>query len=215
MPGSGWRVPGMAAGRADGPRFAPDHGRGTSLSTEGVTTTRRTSIASLATLAALPLLAVALAGCGGGGSNASASPTPKSQSGRAATVGVANSGSGKILVNSRGRTLYLFKKDIGTKSECAGACARNWPPLRASGKATVGSGAKVSLVGTAKRPDGSRQVTYNGHLLYLFSGDSSAGQTSGQGVSAFGGLWYVLSPAGNQITASSGGGGGGGGGYGY
>jgi hypothetical protein len=60
-------------------------------------------------------------------------------------------------------------------------------------------------------------VTYNGHPLYLFSGDSSAGQTSGQGVSAFGGLWYVLSPAGNQITASSGGGGrgGGGGGYGY
>jgi predicted lipoprotein with Yx(FWY)xxD motif len=83
--------------------------------------TRRTSIASLATLAALPLVAVALAGCGGGGGNASASPTPKSQSGRAATVGVANSGIGKILVNSRGRTLSLFKKDIATKSECAGA----------------------------------------------------------------------------------------------
>jgi predicted lipoprotein with Yx(FWY)xxD motif len=166
--------------------------------------TRSTPIAFLATLAALPLTAVALAGCGGGGSNASAPPTtPKTASGGPATVGVANVGLGKVLVNTGGRTLYLFSKDSGTTSACSGPCAVNWPPLRASGKPTLGSGADGSLVGTTMRSDGKPQVTYNGHPLYLFSGDAKAGDTNGEGVSAFGGLWYAVSPAGNQVVSST------------
>ena len=92
---------------------------------------------------------------------------PTTASGRPATVDVANSGLGKILVDSQGRTLYLFKKDSGTKSACTGACASAWPPLRANGKPTVGGGANASMVGTTTRSDGKPQVTYNGHPLYL------------------------------------------------
>jgi len=168
--------------------------------------TRRRPIAFLATLAALPLAVVALAGCGGG-SKASAPPTtpasPTTANGAPATVGVANVGLGKILVNSHGRTLYLFQKDSGTTSACSGACAVNWPPLRANGKPTLGSGADSSLVGTTMRSDGKPQVTYNGHPLYLFSGDAKAGDTNGEGVNAFGGLWYAVSPAGNQVVAAA------------
>jgi predicted lipoprotein with Yx(FWY)xxD motif len=155
----------------------------------------------LATLVALLVAVVALAGCGGGGS---ASPAPpKTAGGRAATLGVGSVGLGKILVDSRAHTLYLFKKDSGTTSSCFGACAANWPPLRARGTPTVGSGAKASLVATTVRSDGKAQVTYNGHPLYRFSGDEKAGDTNGEGVNAFGGNWYVVDPSGNKIVTST------------
>ncbi|HLM26124.1 MAG TPA: hypothetical protein VK304_04060, partial [Thermoleophilaceae bacterium] len=86
-----------------------------------------------------------------------------------------------------------------------------WPPLRAKGKPAVGSGAKASLVATTARSDGRPQITYNGHPLYLFRGDRKPGDTNGQGSTAFGGGWYALSPAGNEVSAqpsNSGGGGG-------
>ena len=165
--------------------------------------TRRRPIAVLATLAALPLTVISLAGCGGT-SKASGQPTsPTTASGAPATVGVANVGLGKVLVNSQGRTLYLFKKDTTTTSTCLGACAVNWPPLQATGKPTLGSGANASLVVTARRSDGKTQVIYNGHPLYLFSGDTKAGDTNGQGVNGFGAPWYVMSPAGDAITTSA------------
>ena len=164
--------------------------------------------------ALLVLAALAVAGCGGGGSSNASSGRPKTASGAAATVGVSNEGLGNILVNSKGRTLYLFTRDSGTMSECSGACAVNWPPLKATGKPTIGTGANASLTSTTSRPGGTKQVTYNGHPLYLFKGDSNPGDTNGQGLNAFGGNWYALSAAGNKITkqpSSSGGGGG----YGY
>jgi predicted lipoprotein with Yx(FWY)xxD motif len=170
--------------------------------------TRRISTIFIAG-AALLLLALAVAGCGGGSDSA----TPTTSSGSSATIGVANEGDlGKILVDSQGRTLYMFQKDSGTASTCSGACAVNWPPLRVSGKPTEGSGASASLVGTTKRPDGKSQVTYNGHPLYLFKGDKEPGDTNGEGLNAFGGSWYALSASGDQVTppANSGGGG-----YGY
>jgi predicted lipoprotein with Yx(FWY)xxD motif len=174
--------------------------------------TRSKPITFLATAAVIPLSALAVASCGGSNNNnaTASSPPPKTTSGQAATVGVENSSLGKILDDSKGDTLYLFKKDSGTKSACTGACATAWPPLRASGKPTVGSGASASMLGTSPRSDGKPQVTYSGHPVYTFSGDKKPGATSGQGVNAFGGLWYALSPAGNQVTkaASSGSGGG-------
>ena len=107
-------------------------------------------------------------------------------SGGLATVGVANSGLGNILVNSNGRTLYLFQKDSGMKSACSGACASAWPPVRANGKPTVGGGANASLVGTTARSDGEPQVTYNGQPLYLYQGDQKPGDMNGQGLTGFG-----------------------------
>jgi predicted lipoprotein with Yx(FWY)xxD motif len=188
-----------------------------------VSVIRSKSIRFLAGAAALPLIALVAAGCGGGsnGDNASASTAPpKTTSGQAATVGTANVGSlGTILVDSQGRTLYLFAKDTGTKSACSGACASAWPPLRDSGKPTAGTGLNASLLGTAPRSDGDPQVTYNGHPLYTFVMDQKPGDAKGQGVTAFGGSWFTLTSAGNQVTAAqpttTTSGSSGGGGYGY
>ena len=170
-------------------------------------------ISFLAGGAVLLLAALAVAGCGGGGSNASSSSPPKTASGAAATVSVDNASLGNILVDSKGRTLYLFTRDSGTMSECNGACAVNWPPLRASGKPTIAGGAKASLISTTARSDGTRQVTYNGHPLYRFKNDSKSGDTNGEGLNAFGGNWFAVSPAGQHIAAPAASSGGGGGGY--
>ena len=156
--------------------------------------------------AALLLVALAVAGCGGGGGSSS---PPTTASGKPATVGVANDSLGTVLVDSQGRTLYLFAKDTGTTSTCTGACAVNWPPLLVTGKPTVGSGAEASIVSTSARPDGKTQLTYNGHPLYLFKGDSDPGETNGEGLNAFGGNWFAVSPAGTQISAPAGNSGGG------
>jgi predicted lipoprotein with Yx(FWY)xxD motif len=155
---------------------------------------------------AIPLTALAVGGCGGGG-NATAAQTP-AKAASARTVNVARTGLGNVLVDSKGRTIYLFKKDNGTTSACSGACAIDWPPVRAHGKPTVGDGANASMAATIKRSDGAPQVTYNGHPLYLYEGDQKPGDTNGQGVAAFGATWYALTAAGNQVsggTSTSGG----------
>jgi predicted lipoprotein with Yx(FWY)xxD motif len=114
-------------------------------------------------------------------------------------VSTAKTGLGRILVNSRGHTLYLFGKDRSGKSACSGQCATFWPPLIASGKTRVAGGAKASLIGSIKRADGRRQVTYNHHPLYTFVKDTSKGQTHGEGFSAFGAKWYAVSPSGAKV----------------
>jgi predicted lipoprotein with Yx(FWY)xxD motif len=154
-------------------------------------------------LVSVALAALAVAGCGGGDNQATAA---SSQSGAGShTIGVTNNGDlGKILVDSKGMTVYLFQKDTGPKSTCSGACATDWPPVTTKGKPTVGDGLTASMVGTTTRSDGTKQVTYNGHPLYLYVGDQNAGDTNGQNVNAFGALWYVLSPSGSTITKSSG-----------
>jgi predicted lipoprotein with Yx(FWY)xxD motif len=165
---------------------------------------------SLPLLGALTLAVLALAGCGGSTSHA----LPTTNDGRPATVGVASTGLGDVLVDRQGRTLYLFERDSGTMSACTDACAVNWPPLSVPGTPLIGSGAKPSDVATTARPDGINQLTYNGHPLYTFVNDKKPGDTNGEGLTAFGGSWHALSPAGNQVSGqapSSGGGGG----YGY
>jgi predicted lipoprotein with Yx(FWY)xxD motif len=169
---------------------------------------------SLAGAAVIMLVALAFAACGDDdddGGQATAAP-PKTKSGSAATIGVETSGGlGKILADSQGRTIYLFEKDKGPTSTCSDECAVEWPPVTANGKPRVGNGLAAAKVGTTKRSDGSRQVTYNGHPLYLFDGDQSPGDVNGQGIDAFGALWYVVSPGGSEITtqrSSTGGNGG-------
>jgi predicted lipoprotein with Yx(FWY)xxD motif len=114
-------------------------------------------------------------------------------------VSTATSHLGRIVVNSRGHTLYLFGKDRNGKSACSGQCPTSWPPLIANGKPRVAGGAKASLIGTTKRADGRLQVTYNHHPLYTFAKDKQKGQTNGEGLNAFGAKWYAVSPAGAKV----------------
>ena len=115
------------------------------------------------------------------------------------TVQVRPTRLGKILVGSRGRTLYLFKKDTRGKSSCSGTCAVNWPPLLATGRRVAGSGVRASKLTTTSRSNRQQQVIYDGHPLYRFIGDTGPGDTNGEGLTAFGARWFVVSPAGNQI----------------
>jgi predicted lipoprotein with Yx(FWY)xxD motif len=168
--------------------------------------TRSRPITFLASAAAIPLAGLAVAACGGGtAATASPPPPPKTSTAPAKTptVRVANSGLGQILIDASGRTLYLFKADSATSSACSGACATAWPPLLVTGKPTAGTGLTASKLGTITRSGGNRQVTYNGHPLYLFIKDTKPGETTGEGLTAFGASWFVVSPAGNQISTDS------------
>jgi predicted lipoprotein with Yx(FWY)xxD motif len=108
---------------------------------------------------------------------------------------------GTILVNSQGMALYEFALDTPTTSKCTGSCATYWPPVKGPVTAVPGSNLRPKLLGTIKRPDGTIQATYNGHPLYTYAGDHTAGVASGQGKNLSGGLWYVLAPNGKIITA--------------
>ena len=164
---------------------------------------RRTSIAAVAVALVALAVAVAVAGGGGGGGGAyggsSSSSTAPSSGGGGSSVKLASTGLGKVLVDAQGRTLYLFEADKGPKSACDGACASVWPPLKATGKPTAGPGVTASKLGTIKRADGATEVTYNGHPLYTYVGDSAPGQTSGQGLDDYGAEWYALSAGGTKV----------------
>ena len=120
-----------------------------------------------------------------------------------ATVNLHKTKLGPILVNSKGHTLYLFKKDRNGKSSCTGSCATFWPPLLAHGKPTAGSGVKASLLGTTKRSNGALQVTYNKHPLYAYKLDQKAGQTKGEGTLFFGARWYAVSARGTAVVRTT------------
>src|SRR4051812_21821828 len=139
----------------------------------------------------------------GGAPTSSTFSATGSPVGQATTVDTANSDLGTILVDANGMTLYLNTQDSATKSTCTGSCAATWPPLTAGGTTKAGSGVQSSQLGTLM-VGSTDQVTYYGHPLYTYTGDSQPGDTNGQGV---GGVWQVVSPKGTPITASSSGGG--------
>jgi predicted lipoprotein with Yx(FWY)xxD motif len=145
---------------------------------------------------------------------AGSASSPRASKG--ALVALGKTALGKVLVDARGRTLYLFEKDKRGRSACYGGCATYWPPLVSSAKPRAARGVRASLLGVTRRTDGKRQVTYAGHPLYTFSLDTRAGQTSGQGLTDFGGTWSAVAASGRAVksTASSGGSGGTDGGYG-
>jgi predicted lipoprotein with Yx(FWY)xxD motif len=161
--------------------------------------------------------ALLVAACGGYGTNAyggsastpsnarypgvasSPSGTPAPPAAASATVGLGSTALGQILVDSKGRTVYLFEGDRAGMSSCYGDCASVWPPLLASGALVAGSGLNQSLLTTTTRKDGSVEVVYNGHPLYYFVSDKVAGDTTGQAISGFGASWYVLSSAGSKV----------------
>jgi predicted lipoprotein with Yx(FWY)xxD motif len=163
------------------------------------------------------VVATAVAALAAGGFAVHPSATYAAQA-KGAVVSTAKASLGPIIVNSKGRTLYLFAKDRNGKSACSGQCAVFWPPLITSGKPGVTGGASASLIGTTRRADGRLQVTYDHHPLYTFVKDTRTGQTNGEGVNAFGAAWDAMSPAGARIqkpSAPSPGGGAGGAGGGY
>jgi predicted lipoprotein with Yx(FWY)xxD motif len=125
----------------------------------------------------------------------SPSPAPPVASGTAIAVG--STRLGQVLVDSSGRTVYLFLGDKGTTSSCNSApCVQYWPPVLTNGAPQAGAGLNASLLGTTTRADGTTQVTYAGHPLYRFISDKKAGDVTGQGINAFGAPWYVVSPSG-------------------
>ena len=120
-----------------------------------------------------------------------------------ATVNLRKTQLGSVLVSSKGHTLYLFMKDKNGKSSCNASCPTFWPPLLSHAKPTAGSGVKASLLGTTRRSNGSRQVTYNKHPLYSYTLDKKAGQTKGEGMLAFGAKWYAVSAKGTAVVKRS------------
>ena len=140
-------------------------------------------------------------GASAGGSSASGAAQAAAEGLKTATIGGVT-----VLTNAKGFALYSFAPDTATKSACNGACATAWPPQTAS--ATV-----KSPYTTIKRSDGSTQLVFNGHPLYTFTGDTAPGTASGNGVSAFGGLWHEVPASGAAAPASSPSAGSGGGGY--
>jgi predicted lipoprotein with Yx(FWY)xxD motif len=140
-------------------------------------------------------------GGSGQASAAASAAAPAGNDSGAASITLADSNLGKILVNSKGQTLYLFEADKGTASACNGACATAWPPVITNGAPIAGAGVSGAKLGSTKRSDGTTEVTYNGHPLYTFAGDSSPGLATGEGSQGFGAEWYLVSPAGTKIVA--------------
>lgn len=154
-------------------------------------------------------LVLAAAACGG----SSSSPPPSTRAAGtqqatgttvAGSVSVSTatvSGLGTVLVDTRGRTLYMFEPDKHTRVTCVGSCAAAWPPLKLeAGEKPAASGrAQTSLLGSDRNPEGGKVVTYDGWPLYTYVGDTSTGTANGQAANANGGLWYALAPSGEVI----------------
>lgn len=108
---------------------------------------------------------------------------------------------GRILVNSKGLTLYMFVPDKQKRVTCKGVCAVIWPPIKvkAGAKLVAAGGVNSKLLGSDASPAGGRVATYNGWPLYLYKGDAKPGAATGQALNLNGGLWYVLATSGKVI----------------
>lgn len=172
---------------------------------------RMTNVAKLRLAATIPLAAVGLAACGSSNSGGSSAVAPASSSGSnsaAASFSTAKvSGLGQVVVDGRGRTVYILTGPGKKNVPCTdgSGCTTIWPDLSfADGvsSAQAGSGLTASLLGARKLRDGETYPTYNGYLMYEYAADSEAGQARGQGIKSFGGTWWALTPSGVPITSS-------------
>jgi predicted lipoprotein with Yx(FWY)xxD motif len=155
------------------------------------------SIKYLASGVAIVLAAVAVAVFAVGGGKAQARH-PQAAGGSA--IGIQSTSLGKTLVDANGRTLYLFKRDPPGVSTLSAAGTAVWPRFVSAGHVKAEGAAQAALIGTTTSPAGVKQVTYAGHPLYYFVGDTKPGSTRGQGLNEFGALWYALGPNGTGIT---------------
>jgi len=148
--------------------------------------------------------ALVIAGCGGGGGGGGSAygaiRQQKPATVTAPTVDLGHSKLGTFLVDSSGRTLYLFEADKTATSNCYSTCASVWPPLTTTSTVSAGTSVTASALGTTHRKDGTSEVTYHGHPLYYYAGDGNKpGQTTGQDINQFGAKWYVVSRAGSKV----------------
>jgi predicted lipoprotein with Yx(FWY)xxD motif len=151
---------------------------------------------SVRIIAGAALVAALSAGCG---AEAAARPAPATPAAATGTVvKVVRSQFGRILADGRGQALYFFSREHGRASRCYGACARAWPPVPARGRPAAGRGARAGLIGTTLRRDGTRQLTYAGHPVYLYIGDSP-GRVLCHDVTEFGGVWRVIRGDGSVV----------------
>lgn len=167
-------------------------------------------------LLVVPVVALIAAGCGSSSSSTSTSNAPgaakssygsstSSSAGGSSKIATATiKGLGTVLVNSQGRTLYIFKPDNAKKVTCTGQCAAVWPPAKVTGgKPTASGDVKASLLSSDPNPSGGRVATYNGWPLYTYVTDTGAGSARGQALNLNGGLWYVIGADGKPITKSA------------
>ena len=160
----------------------------------------------LLTVAAAGIAVTALAGCSSMGSSSSAAPSSSPSSAPAApvaakaTLSTGKTSLGNIVVNSKGDTVYVFTKDTANSgmSACYTTCASVWPAVTTTSANPTVKGV-TGTIGTITRTDGTKQVTLNGMPLYTFASDSKAGDVGGQGLMK---IWYVVTPAGTQITTA-------------
>jgi predicted lipoprotein with Yx(FWY)xxD motif len=173
---------------------------------------RRNARPILTTASAVIMAALALTACASGKPKSAATPpsgattsaSTNAAAGSGATVSAKTGALGTYLTDASGRTLYSFATDTSGTSTCSGSCAQFWPPFTSTGMPKATGQAQSGMLGTTTRPDGTTQVTYDGHPLYHFKLDAAAGDTKGQGQNAFGGLWWVVAPAGTPITSAGG-----------
>jgi len=144
------------------------------------------------------LAAIGVVVAGGGTSRASSHASSRLP----AMVDVRSTSLGALLVDARGHTLYLFEKDRNGNSTCSGACAGLWPPVTSATRAVAGDGADAAQLGSAVGSHGTPIVTYGGHPLYTYAGDTRPGDVSGQGLDQFGAKWYAVAPSGRTVTAT-------------
>jgi predicted lipoprotein with Yx(FWY)xxD motif len=140
----------------------------------------------------------ALAACSSSGRSDDSGAAPPPASGK--TLSARSTSIGTILVDGRGRTVYIFANDRTSRSTCDGPCATDWPPVAAPDKLPASLPGVTGRLGTTDRSDGSHQLTVAGHPVYTFTGDSAAGQTNGQGLTLNGGLWTAVLPSGAPDT---------------
>lgn len=126
---------------------------------------------------------------------------PAARAARGARVTLRHTRLGAILASSSGFTLYEFTHDRGPHNSCVSIreCSGTWPAYTTSGRPSAGPGVRASLLSSIRIPGGKTQVTYAGHPLYLYSGDSRPGETSYVGESVFGGRWYALNASGGTV----------------
>jgi predicted lipoprotein with Yx(FWY)xxD motif len=133
-----------------------------------------------------------------------AAPTPTepaapASAGPGATIKTGDSQFGDVLFDGDNQAIYYFDKESGSKSECYGECAEAWPPVLTEGAPQAGAGIQQGLLGTTQRDDGTTQVTYDGHPLYLYAHEGP-NQVTCHDVSEFGGLWLAVQPNGEAVS---------------
>jgi predicted lipoprotein with Yx(FWY)xxD motif len=155
-------------------------------------------IPTLAALAATGLLT--LSACGNGSSNTAAQPPAGTAGGGTAAhgLGVGQTSLGKVLVDSRGMTLYTLSADAQDTSTCNTQCLQFWPAV-----SPAKAGALSVTTGKTATPDGTAIATVAGHPVYTFSQDQQPGDVNGEGINEFGGVWYAVSPSGQPVTSHS------------